>query len=111
MRRCVFASFLLFLLAAGCGSTDKPIFTEKELAQIPLPQREGLPAVSGGFTLSIAGEVITSDDIVLPLVEHFRDWHWEPIWMSLGRAQQSKSSSFWKTKSRIFCCTTKPRDG
>ena len=62
-----------FLLIAGCGGGSKPRFTEKELALIPLAQREGLPEASGGFVLAVGGETITSDEIITePLLEYLR---------------------------------------
>ena len=71
MRKCIFVSVLLFFLF-GCGA-DKPKFTKEELARIPLPQRTGLPEVSGGFTLAVGEETITSEEIIEPLTEHFRE--------------------------------------
>src|SRR4030043_407801 len=61
------------LLIYGCESEDKPRFTEKEMANIPLAQREGLPEASGGFVLAVGGETITSDEIITePVLDHFR---------------------------------------
>jgi len=71
MRRCAFLIVSALLLMCGCAE-DKPRFTEEELAQIPLPQKEGLPAPSGGFVLTVSGETVTSDEIVEPLMEHLR---------------------------------------
>ncbi|MHC4418021.1 MAG: peptidylprolyl isomerase [Planctomycetota bacterium] len=68
----------IFLLAAalsavcGCGGGDTAKFSAEEMASIPLAQREGLPEPSGGFVLAVANETITSDQVVLPLVEYFR---------------------------------------
>ena len=62
---------LVLLLAAGCGSGDRPRFTEAELALLALPQREALPEPSGGFALAVGGQTVTSDEIVAPLVEQF----------------------------------------
>lgn len=61
----------LFLLISGCGG-DEPRFTEEELATLPLAQRQGLPAPSGGFVLTVGGETITADEIAAPLIEHYR---------------------------------------
>jgi peptidyl-prolyl cis-trans isomerase SurA len=73
MRKCVFLTVWLILLIYGCGDSSKPKFTEKELANIPLAQREGLPEASDGFVLVVGGETITSDEIITePLLEHFR---------------------------------------
>lgn len=70
MRKCAFLTVLVLLLFGGCKSKTK--FSEEELALIPLPQRTGLPEVSGGLTLAVSGEAITADEIVVPLVEHYR---------------------------------------
>ena len=64
---------LALLLAAGCVGS-KPRFTEEEVALIPFPQRKGLPEASGGLVLVVGGETITSNEIVLPLVEPFREF-------------------------------------
>jgi len=64
-------------------SRSKPKFTEEELAQLPLAQREGFPEASGGFVLAVGGETITSGEVILspiktadgaivPLVDHLR---------------------------------------
>jgi hypothetical protein len=62
----------VLLLTGGCGGGKKPKFTEKELAAIPLAQRTDLPKASGGFVFAVGGEIITSDEIVLPIVEDFK---------------------------------------
>jgi len=73
MRKCAFLIVPALLLIYGCGGDDKPKFTEKEMARIPLPQREGLPEASGGFVLVVGGETIASDEIITePLLDHFR---------------------------------------
>jgi hypothetical protein len=72
MRKYAFLTVLMLLLIYGCESS-KPKFSEKELANIPLAPREGLPEVSGGLVLAVGGEVITSGEIITePLLEHFR---------------------------------------
>ena len=53
---------LSLLVVTGCGDGGKPKFTEEELANMPLPQREGLPSPSGGFVLSVGSDTITSDE-------------------------------------------------
>jgi len=63
--------FVLFLIG-GCGGRAKPKLTEEEIARIPLPQRSGLPECSGGFALAVSGETVTSDEVILPLIEYFR---------------------------------------
>jgi len=66
--------FTLFFLVFfnGCGG-DKPKFTPEELAGIPLPQKDGLPQVTGGFVLKVENETITAAEIVTALREHFED--------------------------------------
>jgi len=72
MRKCVFLSVSVLLLIAGCGGSDRPRFSEEEIALMPLPQKTGLPEVSGGLVLVVSGETVTSDEITAPLIEHFR---------------------------------------
>ena len=71
LRAILILSFCILFLPVGCNS--KPEFTEEELALIPFAQTTNLPAPSGGFVLSVNGETITSDEIVLPLADHFKD--------------------------------------
>lgn len=73
MRRCIFVSILAFFLMWACSSKEK-IPTEEELAKIPFAQRDGLPQCSGGLVLTAGGETITSDEIIGPLTEHFRQF-------------------------------------
>jgi PPIC-type PPIASE domain. len=63
--------FVFFLMVGGCGD-DKPRFTEQEMAKIPLPPKTGLPDVSGGFVLAVGSDTITADEIVSPMMEHFK---------------------------------------
>ena len=86
MRKCAFVSLAALCLFVGCKGKDKPRFTEEELAQIPLVQTEGLPKASAGMVLSVAGETITSEEIVAELIEPFR-----PL------AQRSNFQQFSKT--------------
>ena len=62
----------MLLLIDGCGSGKKPRFTEEELANIPFPQRDGLPECSGGFVLAVGSETITADEMVLSLAPDFK---------------------------------------
>ena len=71
MSKRAFFTVLVLLLVAGCGGGEKPKFTKEELAKMPFPQRSGLPEASGGLVLAVGGETITSDEIVMPLIEHF----------------------------------------
>jgi peptidyl-prolyl cis-trans isomerase SurA len=62
----------LLILAAGlvlAGCEDKPKFTVEEMAKIPLAKRDGLPEPSGGFTLSVGDQTITSEDVIGPIYE------------------------------------------
>jgi len=67
----ILISMLLFAL--GCKSASKPRFTEEEIKNIPLVEKENLPEVSGGFVLSVAGETLTSNEVVAPLVESYKE--------------------------------------
>ena len=78
------------LLIAGCGSGNKPKFTDEELARMPYAVREGLPKCSGGFVLAVGpsrgrgklmtitadevieSPIITPDGAIVPLIERFR---------------------------------------
>jgi len=71
------------LLIAGCYHSDKPKFTEEELAKMPYAVREGLPKCSGGFVLAVGDKTITADEVIespimtpdgaiVPLIERFR---------------------------------------
>jgi len=71
LRVILILSFCILFLPAGCKS--KPEFTEEELTLIPFAQTTGLPAPSGGFVLSVSGETITSDEIVLSLADYFKE--------------------------------------
>jgi len=70
MHKCFFLLPLLLLLAGGCGGS-KPELAESK-SELSYLQKELLPECSGGFTLSVGSETITSDEIVLPWIEHFR---------------------------------------
>jgi len=55
------------LLAAGCE--EKPKYTKEQLAAMPLAKRDGLPEASGGFTLVVGDQTITTDEVVGPVFE------------------------------------------
>jgi hypothetical protein len=62
----------LLILAAGlvlAGCEDKPQFTQEEMAKLPLAKRDGLPEASGGFTLSVGDQTITSEEVIGPVFE------------------------------------------
>lgn len=65
--------FALFIMA-GCGTEQKPAFTEEEMKNIPLPKRDGLPTASDGFVLGVSGEAITCDEIIKPMMERFESF-------------------------------------
>jgi len=69
MRKCAWLAPLVLLVITGCGS-EKPKFTEEQLAAMPLPQRTGLPECSGGLVLVVGDEPLTADEIVNPLLEY-----------------------------------------
>jgi hypothetical protein len=63
----------LLILAAGlvllAGCEDKPLFTQAEMDKLPLAKRDGLPEASGGFTLSVGDQTITSEEVIGPVFE------------------------------------------
>jgi len=62
----------LLILAAGlvlAGCEDKPLFTPEQMAKLPLAKRDGLPEASGGFTLAVGDQTITSDEVIGPVFE------------------------------------------
>lgn len=66
MRRAMLLA-VFGLVLAGCD--DKPQFTPEEMAKIPLAKRDGLPEASGGFTLAVGDQTITSDEVIGPVFE------------------------------------------
>lgn len=70
MYRYAFFVVPAFLLVLGCET--KPKFTAQQMAIIPLPQRQGLPLVSGGLVLAIGDETITAKEIVEPLKNRYK---------------------------------------
>ena len=73
MYKIVLPLTLGLLLIGGCGD-DKPRYTDAQLALMPQPQRENLPMASGGLVLAVNGETITADEIVNPMIDHFREY-------------------------------------
>jgi len=71
VRKWCYLLALALLWLGGCRSKQKSL-TEAELEGIPLAQRDGLPTPSGGFVLAVGGETITSDEVIAPVMEHFR---------------------------------------
>ena len=74
MRKCVFVTVTALLITVGCASKKEAVFTREELDNLALPQKDGLPKCSGGFVLAVCGETITSEEIIEPLVERFRQF-------------------------------------
>jgi len=87
MRKYALSFVSVLLLTAGCTS-NKPRFTKEQLAEMPLAQRTGLPGCSGGMVLAVAGETVTSDEIINPLMNHF------------GQTAQRTSLEQFKEKTR-----------
>jgi parvulin-like peptidyl-prolyl isomerase len=59
---CVVFGFIL----SGCTAKERLYgeFTEEEIAEMGYAKVDGLPPASGGVTLSIMGETVTSDEII-----------------------------------------------
>ncbi len=70
MRKCTALVALMISVIVGCGEAEKPRFTKKQMAAIPLPQTTGLPECSEGFVLAVGDESLTADEIVHPLLEY-----------------------------------------
>ena len=71
LKEILFLSLCILFLLQGCGG-DKPALTAEQIAAIPLVQRTDQPKPSGGFVLTVAGETITAEEIVLPLTEYLK---------------------------------------
>ena len=67
MRRATLLILAVGLVLAGCE--DKPLFTPEEMAKLPLAKHDGLPEVSGGFTMAVGDQTITSDEVISPVFE------------------------------------------
>ncbi|MCK5565247.1 MAG: peptidyl-prolyl cis-trans isomerase [Planctomycetes bacterium] len=65
---CVVLSVLLF--SGGCSNRKETgKFSDEQIESFPLARRGDLPAPSGGLVLSVGTETVTSDEIVVPLVD------------------------------------------
>lgn len=71
LKEVFFLYLCVLLLLQGCGG-DKPALTAEQLAAIPLAQRTGMPKPSGGFVLTVAGDSLTAEEVVLPLTEYLK---------------------------------------
>ena len=60
------------LWAAGCGDQKKGKFTEEQMRTIPLANRYDLPAATGGMTISLYAETVTSEEVLLAVEERVR---------------------------------------
>jgi len=58
--------------AVGCGDRKKGKFTEEQMRTIPLANRYDLPAAGGAMVISLYGETVTSDEILLAVEERLR---------------------------------------
>jgi hypothetical protein len=67
MRKATLLILAVGLVLAGCE--DKPQFTQEEMAKMPLAKREGLPEISGGFTLAVGDQTIPSEEVIGPVFE------------------------------------------
>ncbi|UCF00370.1 MAG: peptidyl-prolyl cis-trans isomerase [Planctomycetota bacterium] len=68
MPRCIFLFALITLLAGGCQSKSQP--TRNGRAEILFGEKSDLPDPSGGFSLAVGDETITSNEIIGSLIEH-----------------------------------------
>ena len=72
MRKILIIS-LAALFFTGCSGRDKfGKFTPEQMKSIPQAVTDGLPDPCGGFVLSIGGETLNSDEVVLPLVQNLQ---------------------------------------
>jgi hypothetical protein len=68
----IILSVLATLWATGCGGPKKGKFSDDQMRTIPLANRYDLPAASGGMTISLYSETVTSEEILLALEERLR---------------------------------------
>ena len=60
---------VIFLFVSGCGQKVKTgKFTVEQMEQFGLAQNQNLPAPSGDIVLSVDGEPISADEIILPII-------------------------------------------
>lgn len=58
------------LTAVGCSNEPKTgKFTEEQMANLPLPKKDGLPEPSGGLVLNVGAETITAQEIIALIVQ------------------------------------------
>jgi peptidyl-prolyl cis-trans isomerase SurA len=67
LSRLVGAVLVLFpIFVCGCGDKKGAKYTQEELEAMPLAQRDGLPACSGGLVLRVNNDFLTMDEVVEP---------------------------------------------
>ncbi len=60
----------LVALTTGCGQRKMKVkYTAEQLAKIPDPQRNDLPAPTGGLVLSVNGETLSAEEVIAPALE------------------------------------------
>jgi hypothetical protein len=67
--------FFVLLFTVGCASSKPSTgkFSEEEMAEFPLANKQGLPDISGGLVLSIGSETITVDQVVSPIMKMLKE--------------------------------------
>lgn len=72
-RKCgIMLAIAAALWAAGCGGPKKGKFTEEQMRTFPLANRSELPLATGGMTISLFSETVTSEEILLAVEERTR---------------------------------------
>ena len=59
---------LIFIFMAGCAG-DKPKYTAEEMANIPVVTKKPIPENVSVMVLSVANQTLSSQEIILPLIE------------------------------------------
>ncbi len=60
----------LATLITGCAKKEVKVkYTAEQLAKIPDPQRNDLPAPTGGLVLSVNGETLSAEEVIAPALE------------------------------------------
>ncbi len=71
-NRCAALWLIAALLAAGCGDSKKGKYTEEQMRKFPLANRYELPAATGGMVMSVYGQTITADEILLAVEDKLK---------------------------------------
>ncbi|MBN1126802.1 MAG: peptidyl-prolyl cis-trans isomerase [Sedimentisphaerales bacterium] len=72
--RVALVTWLTLSFLGGCGG-QKPKtgrFTQEEMAKLPDPIRDDLPAPTGGMVLSVGDEVVTIEEVISPFSDSFQ---------------------------------------